>query len=66
MSPSSRLVSPRTWSQLAPDAHDSTSAATACDMFTGELIPPSNCSDITSAISGSKSAKASESAGLGP
>ena len=23
MSPSSRLVSPRTWSQLAPDAHDS-------------------------------------------
>ena len=65
MSPSSRFVSPLTWSQVAPDAQDSTSAATARDMFTGELIAASNCSAIISAISGSRSASAFPSAGLG-
>lgn len=66
MSPSSRLVSRRTWSQVDPAAHDSTKAATDRLRFTGESMEASNCSVITSAASGSRPSSASDSSGEGP
>jgi hypothetical protein len=66
MSPSSKFVSPRTWSQEDPAAQASTSAATGFDKFTGASMLFSNCNDAISEPYGSKDSRTVSNSSEGP